>query len=811
MPDMWARNAAGRPRLIGRTEILEEFRRLLSDAREGSGRGLVLVGERGTGKSQLLQALGELGSREHFRVLAARARPEELPAPFSLVRSLLMGETRANGASARETRHGAVAALPLVPFAYAADFAPTVDEGVVETGALLDGFDRILAPIVEAGVGGFEITREELLGRGSEYCLSLARERPVLFAIDDLHLADPSSIELLWRLGLDLPHARLLIVAATGVGDAVPEAARKGLETLGKSPAYQTQTLRAFTLPEAAEFVREILGGRTPDARDVLRWFTETEGNPLFIEQVVRSATGYRSREKDLAFMAGEALPKAISERVQALGRDERRVLAHAAVLGQEFGFADLHAVSELEEERVTESVDRLVQEGFFREKGEEVYAFVTEMIRVAVYSDLTETHRRILHEKTGLVLEAKGRTGASELARHFFLGHDNDRAVQYDLRAAQEASRNLAFDTAASLLARALESERRRPNPDPLTELRLMSEQGRLLAEAGDGARSEELLVRAVALARAQPGREVELGHALLSLAWVRYERGEYASALEIAEEASERLASAGTARESMAYHRVSGLCYWRTGNIDRASQHLRWALEIAEKEGTTFERGNAIVDFANVLIAGDRQNLEPLLAHYATAAELFAQGENHVAKARVLMNQGWTEWEAGESEAALRDLRAAIAEAERGHSARWIVWSQFDLAQVLVELGQVEPAREALDRATRLLTPGLDQFAEQQILMTRGMIERAEGDYGSAEASFQESLDLARRLNVPADCSEVLFRQAELAQVRGENERARTLLAEARSANLLEFHPNFAPRVTALEGTLTPRASST
>jgi len=806
MWDARSRSSSVRPALIGRTEVLEEVRRLLLQAKEGVGNGLVVVGGRGTGKSELIRAIVDLASRENFRVLRARARPEELPAPFSLVRSLLTGEHREAANSSRASRSEARTTIPLV--ALAKDHEPTSagNGESSETSALLDGFDRILAPVVEAGVGGFEITREELLGRVSEYCLSLARERPLLIAIDDLHLADSSSVELLWRLGLDLPSSRMLVVATTGGGDAVPESARKGLETIQASPAYRTHSIHPFTQSEAAEFIREILGGRSPDARDVLRWYTETEGNPLFLEQLVLSATGYRSREKDLAFLEGETLPKAITERVQLLGRDERRVLAHAAVLGQEFSFSDLQGVTELEEERVTESVDRLVQDGFLREKGEEIYSFVTETIRVTVYSDLTETHRRILHEKTGLVLETKGRTGASELARHFFLGHDNERAVQYNLRAAQEASRDLAFETAASLLARALESERRRPNPDRLTELRLLTEQGRLLAEAGNPSRSEELLVRAVALARAQPGRAVELGHALLSLAWVRYERGEYSSAQDLAREASECLAAAASRSDTMAYHRVTGLSFWRTGDIEMARAHLRSALDLAEKDGTAFERANAITDFANVIIAGDRQNLEPLLGLYATAAELFGNEENHVAKARVLMNRAWSEWESGEGKDALRDLRSAIEEAERGHSARWIIWCQFNLAQILVEVGDTASARAALDRAARLLTPGVDQFAEQQILMARGMVERADGNLASADSSFQESLELARHLNVPADISEVLFRQAELAKTCGDTERARRLLAEARSADLLRFHPNFGPRLAALEEALPP-----
>jgi predicted ATPase len=324
-------------------------------------------------------------------------------------------------------------------------------------------------------------------------------------------------MEFLLRFGLDLRRIRAVVVATAGAGDAVPDRARGSLENLNHSPAYRTTALRPLTLVEVTDLVRGIFGGSQPDPGDVLRWYTETEGNPLFIEHLVRSATGYRPPEQELAFFGGGDAPEAISARIQSLGRDERRILGHAAVLGQEFAFADLQAVTEFGEERISEGVDRLVQEGFLREKGHETYGFVTETIRVRVYSDLTETHRRILHQKTGVVLEAKGGVSDAELARHFYLGHDNERAVKYNITAAQSATRDFDFETAATLLARALESERRRPTPDVSTEIRLLTEEGRLLSEAGSPHRSEELLTQAVSLARSHPGHELDQGHALL------------------------------------------------------------------------------------------------------------------------------------------------------------------------------------------------------------------------------------------------------------------------------------------------------
>jgi len=792
--------------LIGRKEIVEDAGKLLVQAKEGRGQGLILTGARGAGKSQLLRAITELGVRDRFRVLVGRGRPEELPAPFSLVRDLLGTYDKGSPTVSEDRYRGLPTPFPFVPSGESTTAPSPRDEGPVPTTAVLDDFDKILAPFAEQGVGGFEIGREELLGRIAESFLRLSQDRPLLIAIDDLHFADDSSLEILLRLGLDLRRMRAVVIATAGVAEEVPERARAGLENLRRSPAFRTTALRAFTLVEVTELIRWIFGGANPDPADVLRWYTETEGNPSFIEHLVRSATGYRFTQRDLALLDGQTLPDAVSARIQSLSRDDRRILAHAAVLGQEFAFADLHAVTELGEERISEGVDRLVQEGFLREKGHETYSFATESIRVRVYSDLTETHRRILHQKTGIVLEAKAGTPDSELARHFYLGHDNERAVKYSITAAQSATRGFAFETAATLLMRALESERRRPSPDPITEIRLLTEAGRLLREAGSPHRSEELLIQAVGLARSHPDHDLELGHALMSLAWARYELGAYPSGEALASEAWEHLPKVGTARDLMALHRVSGLSSWRRGNIEQATAHFRAALEIAEKEGTALDRGYALVDIANAMLAVDRQGLEPVLELYSQATDLFAKEENHVALARVLMNRSWAEWEAGETDLALKDLRHAIEEAERAHSARWIVWCQFNLAQMEVELGQTASARVSLERAVYALRPGEDQSAEQQILMTRGMIEQADRSFESAEGSYHESLELARRLNVPSDIAEVVFRQAELAHVRGDDPRARKLLAESLASDLLGYHPNFAARVAALEMSLGP-----
>lgn len=798
-----ARRATSAP-LFGREEILEELGRLLAAARAGQGHGLLLVGAGGAGKSRALNSIIERGTKEEFRVLVGRALPEELPPPFSLVRDLL-GSMHGEDAWAA-TEEAGVPALPifLAPFAEELVPRPSVASSAPRVAAAQDELERILAPLGRSTVEGLGAGREELFGRLEEYFRSLARDRPLLIAIDDLQFADTSSLEFLQRFAIGLREMPVVVVATVGTGAEIPERTRSSLENLGRAAVFHTVPLRALTVPEMTGFVRWILGGREPDPQDVLRWHAQTEGNPLFTEQLVRAVTGYGISTGRPSLPPSQDLTEILLARVRSLGDNERRVLTYAAVLGKEFDFTELAAVASLGEERVTESLDRLVQNGVVRERGDEVYEFVAESVRAGVYADLTETRRRILHQKAGLALEARGGIADSVLARHFFLGRDLDRAVKYNVRAAQSATRAFAFETAVAHLARALETERRRPEPDVSAEMRFLTEEGRLLTEMGSLRRSEEVLGEAVALARDHPGHDLELGRALLGLAHSRAERSEYPSAEALATEATTLLTKFGTKRDMMAAHRVLGVVAWRRGDLRQAEVHQRAALEIAEHEGTAIEQGHALVDVANTMVPAGPARFEPALELYARAAHLFAEGEDHGARARVLMNRSVLEYGAGRVDEAIKDIALAIESAERSRSPIWIGYCHINLAQWEAELGRPARARPALERAAQAFLTIGDRLGEQQVAMTRGMIAHAERAFDTAETHYQEALTLARTLHFTSEISEMLFRLAQLSHDRGDDVEARERLHEALASGLLDHRADFAERVASLTAIL-------
>jgi tetratricopeptide (TPR) repeat protein len=788
----------GVPPLFGRQEFVAEADRLLEEASHGHGGGLLLRGAGGEGKSILLRAIVRRSRSRGFRVLNGRALPEELPPPFTLIRDLV--RSNSGGLPPPSDAEEGAESLPifLAPFAATGDRArPSGPSGGPTVDA--DELEGLLTPVASVSPEGHVAGREALLARLSEYFLDLARRQPLVLAIDDLHLADDSSLDFLTRLAGELPRAPAALVATVAEGAEVPDRTREAITGLDRIPGVRAKTLRPLSPAEVEQFVQWILGGRTPERADMMRWHAQTEGNPLLVEQLVRATTGFGAAST-VGDDASRNATQIFLARIRTLGDAERRLLTHAAVLGKEFDFSKLAAVAGESEERVTESLDRLVQDGILRERGDEVYEFVTEAVRSTIYSELTETRRRLLHRRIGRALEARGGASDSELARQFYLGRDDAKAVEYNWRAAQSAARAYAFDTALSHLARALECERRHPNPDLRGQMRLLTEQGRLLEELGDLPRSMETLDEAVRLGRAHAGLELELGRALLGQAQVREDQNEYGPATTLANEALELFGTFGGPRDALAAHRILGIVSWRLGKLREAESHQRLALEIAEREGSPLEQGHALVDLGNTMVPLGSSRFHEAVEFYTRAAALFGTVEDHAAQARVMMDRAVLEYGAGHPDAAFTDLTAAIAAAERSRSPIFIGYCHLNLAEWEAERGRTVVAREALARAEEVLRPLGDRLGMQQSEMAAGMIAQSEGAFDEAEAHYQKSLATAREMMIPPEIAEMLFRLATLSQTRGDPETARERLGVAFQAGLREHRPDLAARADAL-----------
>ncbi|MCI4356521.1 MAG: AAA family ATPase [Thermoplasmata archaeon] len=789
--------------VFGRTDTVEALVRRLHAARDGSGGLTVLVADGGVGKSIVLRQLERTARAGGFGVVHGRALPTDLPQPFALLGDVLRSARELDRRDGEEEGSGDSPVLPmfLAPFESPSAAARTSPHATPEITREAEEADRLLSRL-ENPVERVQANRAALAGQLTDFLLQLSESRPLLIGLDDLAFADDPSLEFLVEFAQAARERRVAIVGTTVPLASAPARSQSQLERLVDAPETTRISLRAMAEPDVAEFVRWLLNGREPGRDAVMRWFTQTEGNPLFVEHLVRGSLGVGTSASSNE-RAGTDFEEVLRSRIHDLAESDSRVLVYAAVLGKEFDFPTLIRASGQEEERLSESLDRLVHGGILREKGGEVYEFVSERSRADIYAELTETRRRILHRKAAVAIEerADGPAATFELARQSYLGRDDSRSVEYNRRAADLAAASFAFESAVVHLERALESSRRLVPRDTGAELRLLIELGGVLNELGDFRRSEEVLLDAVARARAEPTLERELGLALLGLARTLYDLGRYGASRELATEAFHAMEQRRSERGLLVAHRVLGVDCWRLGDLDAAEGHHREAIRLAEGAGSASERGHALIDLANTLVGRGAERVAEATELYDRAAAMFAQTRDHSARARVLMNRALLAHNSGRMDEAVRDLAEAIEAAERGRSRMWIGYCHLNMAQFQAELKNVEAARRSLDRAVVQLAPLGDQLADQQATMARGMIAEVEQRFEDAQASYDSALASARELGLEPEIAEMQLRLGGLAVSRGDAPSARTWLDGAREAGLLRMRGDLAGRLEETE----------
>lgn len=792
--------------LFGRAEIREGILRHLDAAKGGAGSCVLLVGEGGVGKTTLLRTIISDARERGFQVLEGVALPADPPQPFAVIQDLV--RSLRNAPPTVETPDPTTASLPLL-------LAP-----VKQDGSLLDqapvfvqgregeeSEDRLLA-LLHGPAERIDESRIELHDRVSSFLNDLAARAPLLLTIDDLHFADDSSLQYLREFVRVLSERRILLLATSMPESQAPTRTASFLSALAESPGVSRIAVRPLVESELPDYVRWLMGGREPSRDSVVRWFTQTEGNPLFVEQLVRGSMGFGPTPPSARAEAGlRDLEEVLRERVRTLSETDRRVLVYGAVLGKEFDFATLLAASGLDEEQLAESLDRLVRGGLLREMGGEVYEFVREAVRAEAYAGLTETRRRILHRKAALAIEQGSRDpGGSvfELARQFYLAHEEAKALDYNRRAAQLATSAYAYDAAIVHLQRALECARRLPQRDPATELRLMIELGRILDEFGDLHRSEEVLREAVNRARTDPSREPDLGLALLWLARDLQNQGLNADARSLAQEAFSIFERRGNRRGILVSHRVLGAASIRLGDFDDAERHHREELQLAEKEGDSWERGHSLIDLANAMVTQGPAKTDEALRLYDAAAEVFAKTRDYSALARVHMNRSLVYHNVRRMEEAIRDISLAGEAAERSGSRIWMGYCALNEAQLRAEVNQVDRGRAAIARARHLLGQLGDHVADVQMTMIEGIIAQTDRRFDEARERYESALRQAQEFKLKPDAAEVELRMATLAVDRGDLREARSLLQTALDDEVASLHADLAPMIEHVQRSL-------
>lgn len=730
------------PALVGRDNEVAQGLALLDEAAAATGRLLLIGGEPGIGKSRLADELTRHARDRGFQVAWGRCwEAGGAPAYWPWVQSL-RGLLRA------------VATDQLTAM---------LEPSAAVIGQLLPEIQRTPAE-VQPRLRDPEAARFELFESVTSLLHRLAEAQPLMLVLDDLQVADTPSLLLLRFFAAQVAGERIFAVAT--YRDIDPSLGGELAETVAELMRMRAVTrigLRGIAEKDVPRFF-EAVTGITP--RDSLAHLVhrETEGNPLFLEEVARVMMDEGTlRSENVADAPRVPVPRSvrdvIARRLRPLPDESLRVLRLCSVFGREFSIdavatlaarpvADVLALLQppLDEHIITDAPDSRAR-----------MRFGHEIIRECLYEEIGRAQRQDLHRTALSVLErlfeADVEPHLSELARHAYEGSDDghyEKAIAYAQRAGEQALSLLAYEEAVRLFDLALDSMERGRVTDATRRCEVLLGLGDALARAGDEAGGKSRFLQAADCAR-------------------RVHRDDFLA-----------LAALG----------YSGRHAWgRAGSDTQLVPLLEAGVEAVGGDDSTL-RARLLARLAGAL--RDHADYRPREA-FAEEAVAIARRMGDTATLAYALD-GWFGATWRPDHAPEERLPAADEVLHLGETARdreIQLWGHLDRLTALFELGELRSVREEIAAmasvARELRQPVLRWFATG----THAALALTQGEFALAEALSTAAFEVGQRSRASDARSAFAGHMFQLRREQGQLEAVEELVGEA--ARDLVWYPVF------------------
>jgi DNA-binding CsgD family transcriptional regulator/Tfp pilus assembly protein PilF len=767
---------------VGRSAELAQLADWLAEISRGQGSLQLIAGQGGIGKTRLVKSVAERAEREGWTVAIGRVYSVESGVPYAAWSDALTTMLRAMEPGARGVLTRGGGWLGTICPAFATDgAAPALDAEAQRDG------------------------KARLLWNFAQFLSRVAERHPVLIVLENLHLADSASLELLHFVSRQIGTSRVAIIGTYNEAELDHNPALRDMEqSLLALGAARLLRLEALSQADVEQLVGLAFAVDHPTARQLAgRLYAWTRGNPFFVEETLKSLVesgrlfqregrwlGWEVQELDLP----RSVRSAVSKRLDRLDTNARTVAGIAAVVGARVGFRTLLDASELPKDALLGALDELVRAGILVESGAPVgsYDFAHPITQDVVYAGLGAARARLLHAAVAQSLEAQ--LGASAIAHADILAFhysrcdpsaDEGKAVRYLAAAGRDALARHADRAAADYLSAALE---RHPGGEDAHALLDGLAQARQRLGDYDGAMALWQRARTDALSASHVARSARIERRMgLACYWT----GRFEEALAHFDAALHSAAGAPDDAQRAQILINRGACWQSLGKPDAAERDLDEALAIARRlaEPGLLARAHRALLFLRIFVGPPdraRQHGEEAVviaqqcgdktvewsAHYglATLAGLTGDGTGtvrHLEVAERLADElqspvmrvhtdevamqyafGAGNWDAGLAMAE-RSIAMARALNQRALLPRLLVW----VTRFYTARGEYDVARKCLDEAWELgvarAQRGRPVEVHTQIAVFAGLASYhlMVGDYSRAVEIGQQGLEVADR----------------------------------------------------------------
>jgi predicted ATPase len=806
--------------LVGRDEEVGMLMRRWERARQGDGQLVLIVGEPGLGKSRLIEEF-------HARLRDVPHTWVEWSCSQLLQNTPLhpiseTGRQRFGGADVPAERRlaeldSSLAQVNLDPAENAPLLAPLLD---------------IPLPQERASTFTPEELRRRQLAALTNWVIASARTQPLVLALEDLHWADPTTLELLRGIAERGALAPLFVLIT-----ARPEF-RPGW---GMRSHHGMIALAPLDGQQVRQMVGE-LAARHALSKEIIDGVTDRAGGvPLFVEEVTRFLL--ERGEQGGVQAIPPTLQQSLTARLDRLG-SAREIAQIGAVVGRDFSYALLRAVAGMDDVPLRAALERLAEADILLVQGlppDSDYRFKHALIQDAAHENLLKSRRQVLHRRVAETLRDNFTDSAAAepelLAHHFTQAGLTEAAIEWWGKAGQRSLERSALLEAAEQITRALDQIAELPATPTLRreriklqvalitplihlkgfaapETKAAAEQARLLIQqaeavgeppedplllfavlysfwvanfvAFNGNVMRELATQFLALAEKQGATApLMIGHRLMGNSLLL--TGDPAQGCEHLDKAIALYDPAAHRPLAMQFGsdvRVAILCYrpwalWLLGYPEAALADADEALEDAQEIG---QAGSLMVALFHapflLLHCGNYATAEAIAHDLVSLAE--EKDSSHWRAGGILV-RGWVLALTGKASDAIHTLASGIAAWRSTGSTAFVPLFLSHLANANADLARLDDAWRCIDEATRAAETTNERWCEAELNRIAGTIALRSPEAGAAKAEeyFERALAVARAQQAKSWELRASMSMARLWRDQGKRDEARDLLA--------------------------------
>lgn len=715
---------------VGRHQEIAELNSALDDAINGHGRLVMLAGDPGIGKTSIAQELTSRARSLGTLVFWGWCYEREGAPPYwpwvQPIQSYI-AETPAEQLLA-ELGSGASDLADLVP----------------ELRQKLPDLEP--SPILDP-----QQTRFRLFNSIATFLANLAQSRSLVLVLDDLHWADSPSLLLLEFLAQQMADSKILIIGTyRDIEVTRRHPLSESLAQLSRSPTFSRLALTGLESNDVGQFVRES-GGENASKELIDAIHSHTEGNPLFLSEVVRLLEEQNSFDAPggtgAPIMLGlpQGVIEVIGQRLNRLSADCVDALTMAAAIGRQFDFNLLKNLNEdLSEIQLLEQVEEALDAGVLQELSEQRdrYQFSHAMVQQTLLERLSTSRRVRMHARIGEALEAAygDRPGGhvEELAYHFSEAapvSGPEKLVKYSGLAGDRALEGYAWEEAMAyfqngLIALGVDLEGQTSAAEEDTAALLFGLGRSQVALLDDGA------YRTLRRAMDYFAKSGDID-AVVAIA----ELPDYGATRRIGLEEliapALLLVPSGSLQEGRLLSRFGQSIGLQEGNYDEALEALNKALEISQREGDIALEVQSLAAITSIY--ANHMRYDEALASGIALIELNRNVHDMRSEVSAHYFVATSMIETGDLVAAKRHASEMLSQAERLGDRFWLEGACWKTEMTLRLSGEWDAARSFGERA-------LDIGSRQSnILHGLVLIEHESGNRREGDANLESLVKIA------------------------------------------------------------------